>query len=306
MLTGISGRSRFAGPRRPSPIPAPEPRSGAAAIVRSSLMIVRSLRRRDSVALSRAARQRVPGQRRALTRIGTRHSREATSFAERRRVGAGGVFGEKPMNSRTAYPLGAGPALHALRHHGKDAFEISSYPESILHHVALETQRDRTLSRTAGLNPLRPAVGAGKVGFAAARSTSDHLRQAASSDPSGANRRRRASTAVRRQGHGPLSLEGDVVKDIRFQGSGCAISRRRLSMMTESMKGRTRAPGGYAVPGVSSASHRRLRAPDPAALGKLGSSRECACSRSGSSARTLPWHTLRAALDNAHGITSTE
>ena len=36
-----------------------------------------------------------------------------------------------------------------------------------------------------------------------------------------------------------VSLEGDQVKDISFQGSGCAISTASASMMTEKLKGKT-------------------------------------------------------------------
>ncbi len=103
-----------------------------------------------------------------------------------------------------------------------------------------------------------------------------------------------------------LTVEGDVLKDVRFQGSGCAISKASASMMTESMKGRTRAEAD----GLFREFHRLLTgdsgAPDAAALGKLvvfSGVREfpirvkCA---------TLAWHTLRAALENAHEITSTE
>jgi len=103
-----------------------------------------------------------------------------------------------------------------------------------------------------------------------------------------------------------LTLEGDVLKDIRFQGSGCAISKASASMMTETMKGRTRAQAER----LFQEFHRLLTedsgAPDAAGLGKLvvfSGVREfpirvkCA---------TLAWHTLRAALDSAHGIASTE
>src|SRR6516225_5860263 len=38
-----------------------------------------------------------------------------------------------------------------------------------------------------------------------------------------------------------VALEGDVIKDVSFQGSGCAISTASASMMTESLKGKTRA-----------------------------------------------------------------
>ncbi|MBM3879132.1 MAG: SUF system NifU family Fe-S cluster assembly protein [Verrucomicrobia bacterium] len=52
------------------------------------------------------------------------------------------------------------------------------------------------------------------------------------------------------QGHNPLcgdqvtiylAFEGDVIKDISFQGSGCAISKASASLLTESLKGRSTA-----------------------------------------------------------------
>lgn len=50
------------------------------------------------------------------------------------------------------------------------------------------------------------------------------------------------------QGNNPLcgdnytlyaDLDGDVVRDISFQGSGCAISKASASILTESLKGKT-------------------------------------------------------------------
>ena len=38
-----------------------------------------------------------------------------------------------------------------------------------------------------------------------------------------------------------LEVEGDSIRDISFQGSGCAISKASASMMTQSLKGKTRA-----------------------------------------------------------------
>src|SRR5512146_2608995 len=52
------------------------------------------------------------------------------------------------------------------------------------------------------------------------------------------------------QGHNPLcgdqlklylALEGDVIKDISFLGSGCCISKASASLLTESAKGKTKA-----------------------------------------------------------------
>jgi nitrogen fixation protein NifU and related proteins len=60
----------------------------------------------------------------------------------------------------------------------------------------------------------------------------------------------RLPTATHRsaQGHNPLcgdnftiylQLEGDVIQDISFQGSGCCISKASASMMTGLLKGKT-------------------------------------------------------------------
>lgn len=37
-----------------------------------------------------------------------------------------------------------------------------------------------------------------------------------------------------------IDLDGDVVRDVRFEGQGCAISRASASLMTTAVKGRTR------------------------------------------------------------------
>jgi nitrogen fixation NifU-like protein len=36
-----------------------------------------------------------------------------------------------------------------------------------------------------------------------------------------------------------LTLDGDVIKDAAFQGSGCAISKASASLMTDALKGKT-------------------------------------------------------------------
>jgi nitrogen fixation protein NifU and related proteins len=38
-----------------------------------------------------------------------------------------------------------------------------------------------------------------------------------------------------------LHLDGDVIDDVSFQGSGCAISKASASLMTQTVKGKTRA-----------------------------------------------------------------
>ena len=102
-----------------------------------------------------------------------------------------------------------------------------------------------------------------------------------------------------------LDRDGDTLKDVRFEGAGCAISKASASMMTESVKGKTRAQAER----LFDAFHGMLTEdapPDAALLGKLvvfSGVREfpvrvkCA---------TLAWHTLRAALENAADIATTE
>jgi len=38
-----------------------------------------------------------------------------------------------------------------------------------------------------------------------------------------------------------LHMNGDVIDDVSFQGSGCAISKASASLMTQAVKGKTRA-----------------------------------------------------------------
>ncbi|MEI8371207.1 MAG: SUF system NifU family Fe-S cluster assembly protein [Planctomycetota bacterium] len=104
-----------------------------------------------------------------------------------------------------------------------------------------------------------------------------------------------------------LKMDGEVIKDVSFEGSGCAISTASASMMTESLKGKTREEAEV----IFKAFHDLLTNPAPAAnnaahLGKLAvfsGVREfpvrvkCA---------TLAWHAFHAALDNKNKIVSTE
>ncbi len=133
--------------------------------------------------------------------------------------------------------------------------------------------------------------------------------------------------AVEVHGHNPLcgdkltlyvQMDGERVKDVSFQGSGCAISTASASMMTEVLKGKTRSE----AEGLFHAFHELVTGTSPPKpplrsgegegkqasppLGKLAvfsGVREfpvrvkCA---------TLAWHTFRAALEGRHEPVSTE
>jgi nitrogen fixation protein NifU and related proteins len=94
-----------------------------------------------------------------------------------------------------------------------------------------------------------------------------------------------------------LKVDGDIVKDVSFTGSGCAISTASASLMTESLKGKTRDEALKLLD-----KFHELLTTDTAVsqdLGKLvvfcgvrdyPSRVKCA---------TLAWHTLKSALSSA-------
>jgi nitrogen fixation NifU-like protein len=102
-----------------------------------------------------------------------------------------------------------------------------------------------------------------------------------------------------------LRREGDMVADVGFEGSGCAICTAAASTMTEAVRGKR-------VAEVRELS-RRFRQlatgeSDPAAareLGKLAAFSGVSRFPMRVKCATLPWHTLEAAL-NGKGTASTE
>jgi nitrogen fixation NifU-like protein len=101
-------------------------------------------------------------------------------------------------------------------------------------------------------------------------------------------------------------VEGGVVREARFEGSGCAISKASASVMTGLVKGKT----AQEIDAIFERFHRLVtegpRAEDEEQLGKLavfGGVHEyptrvkCA---------SLAWHALRAALGGSQEPVSTE
>ena len=103
-----------------------------------------------------------------------------------------------------------------------------------------------------------------------------------------------------------LRLDGDRVSDVRFEGSGCAISRASASMMTDAIKGRTAAE----VDALFDGFHKMVTAPagtDPAAgLGKLAVFAGVAEYPTRVKCASLAWHTLQAALHDPGSVVTTE
>jgi nitrogen fixation protein NifU and related proteins len=94
-----------------------------------------------------------------------------------------------------------------------------------------------------------------------------------------------------------LELEGDLIRDIAFQGSGCAISKASASMMTASLKGKTVEAAGEAFEQFHGMlTDDRPSGEFPATLGKLAAFAGVREFPIRIKCATLPWHTLRAAL----------
>jgi len=100
-----------------------------------------------------------------------------------------------------------------------------------------------------------------------------------------------------------VKMAGDVIEDVSFQGSGCAISVASASLMTEALKGKTKSEAEHLYQHM----HQQLTGEefDPKTLGKLevlGGVKEfparvkCA---------TLSWHTMHTAMDSEHDISVT-
>lgn len=101
-----------------------------------------------------------------------------------------------------------------------------------------------------------------------------------------------------------VDFDGDVIRDLRFEGSGCAISTASASLMSEAVKGRTRAEAAALFDAV----HAMLTGggADPARLGKLAALAGVAEFPARVKCATLAWHTLNAALEGSAQPVTTE
>lgn len=104
-----------------------------------------------------------------------------------------------------------------------------------------------------------------------------------------------------------LRVENDVIQDVGFQGSGCAISQAAASMMTQAVKGKPigeaealfRAFRGMVTGGPDAP-------PDARTLGKLAAFAGVREFPARVKCANLPWHTLHAALAGAAEPVTTE
>jgi nitrogen fixation protein NifU and related proteins len=122
-----------------------------------------------------------------------------------------------------------------------------------------------------------------------------------------------ADATRRVEGYNPLcgdklalfvKMDGEIVTDISFVGAGCAISTASASLMTETVKGKSRQQAVQMMERF----HDLLTTEKPAAanLGKLAVFSGVREFPARVKCATLAWHTLKSALTGESEVVSTE
>jgi len=93
-----------------------------------------------------------------------------------------------------------------------------------------------------------------------------------------------------------VKLDGETIQDLSFEGSGCAISVASASLMTERLKGKSRAEAEKLFDTVHDLLTKDVPT-DADALGKLAVLAGVREFPSRVKCASLCWHTLKGALD---------
>ena len=102
-----------------------------------------------------------------------------------------------------------------------------------------------------------------------------------------------------------VRVDGDVISDVSFQGSGCAMSKASASLMTESIRGKTIAEADA----LFDRFQHMITAPPGSPVDRLGKLVALAGVREFPvrvKCASLAWHTLRAAINAHDEVVSTE
>ena len=102
-----------------------------------------------------------------------------------------------------------------------------------------------------------------------------------------------------------LKVEGGVIRDVGFVGSGCAISTASASLMTEALRGKTE-PEADALFDRFHDMVAGEGAPGRSDLGKLSAFSGVRGFPSRVKCATLAWHAARIAMKNGSGKATTE
>ena len=101
-----------------------------------------------------------------------------------------------------------------------------------------------------------------------------------------------------------MNMDGDVIRDISFQGSGCAISKASASLLTDSLKGKSKAEAKVLFEKV----HDMITTGNVSAsgLGKLAVFAGVHKFPARVKCAILPWHAVLAAVEGKSDPVTTE
>jgi nitrogen fixation NifU-like protein len=122
-----------------------------------------------------------------------------------------------------------------------------------------------------------------------------------------------ADASVHADGYNPLcgdkvtiflKMDGDKILDASFQGSGCAISTSSASLLTEALRGKTKAE----AEGLFTAVHKLVTegptGDEAEKIGKLAVFSGVSKYPARVKCASLAWHTMNAALHGDQGVST--
>lgn len=129
------------------------------------------------------------------------------------------------------------------------------------------------------------------------------------------NFREMAPPATRVEGFNPLcgdhytvflQVDGDTIKDVSFTGNGCAISKASASVMSSTIKGKSKGEASQLFDTFHKLVTGDATGLDAADLGRLAAFSGVSEFPARVKCATLAWHTLRTALEGKEDTVSTE
>lgn len=103
-----------------------------------------------------------------------------------------------------------------------------------------------------------------------------------------------------------VKMEGDIIQDIAFQGSGCAISKASASVMSTIVKGKTKAEAEKLFRIFHDLVTGKINAANADELGKLAVFAGVSEFPARVKCASLAWHTMKNAIEANSEVVSTE
>ena len=103
-----------------------------------------------------------------------------------------------------------------------------------------------------------------------------------------------------------VQLDGDTIKDVAFIGNGCAISKASASVMSSTVKGKSKEEAERLFDTFHKLVTGDASGLDAAELGRLAAFSGVSEFPARVKCATLAWHTLRTALEGSKDTVTTE